>query len=116
MRFLKLLLPAMLMSTAAHAGMIDIAGQTFSQDAETIELSGTEDLADLSPLKDLRSVRRVFIEGASVTGLGPLAGLRALEESAIDDTQVADLSPLSALPGPAVHLRPSYALEKPCRP
>lgn len=63
-----------------------------------LNLWGNNELSDLSPLKDLKKLQRLYAYRTQVSDLSPLKTLHNLEVLYIYDTQVADLSPLKDLP------------------
>ena len=61
-----------------------------------LHLDNTQ-VADLSPLKDLPELKRLDLENTQVADLSPLKNLSTLEILHLENTQVADLSPLKNL-------------------
>lgn len=55
------------------------------------------DISDLSSLKALAKLERLWLYGTPVSDLSPLRGLTQLEDLHFADTQVSDLSPLREL-------------------
>ncbi|WP_439551016.1 leucine-rich repeat domain-containing protein, partial [Falsiroseomonas sp.] len=61
-----------------------------------LDLSQTQ-IADLSPLSGLSSLKSLDLRGTQVADVSPLAGLASLQSLNLMTTQVADVSPLAGL-------------------
>lgn len=62
----------------------------------SLELERTP-VSDLSPLRDMTSLRELTLNGTKVTDLSPLAGLKLTVLNLVNYTPVSDLSPLKAM-------------------
>jgi hypothetical protein len=54
-------------------------------------------VSDLSPLKELKNLEKLYLSYTKVVDLSPLSELKNLEQLFLGDTQVSDLSPLAEL-------------------
>jgi Leucine-rich repeat (LRR) protein len=67
------------------------------QALKKLEIFGADSLDDLSPLKDLYSLQKLWISGSQVKDLSPLKDLQGLQNLVAYRTKVSDLSPLKDL-------------------
>lgn len=87
---------------------LDLSGEFYPElDRIPPEVAGIEGLtalylndtkvSDLSPLRDLTTLRTLRLNQTAVKDLSPLRDLTALQDLWLDETAVSDLSPLSGL-------------------
>lgn len=76
--------------------MRDFLGIDFFYPIMFVDLSGTE-VADLSQLRSLTSLKMLWVGDTQVSDLSPLSSLTQLDQLVLDGTPVDDLSPLAAL-------------------
>ena len=58
---------------------------------------GDNDIADITPLAELRSLTRLDLYNNEISDIAPLAGLEALTVLLLDDNYIADVTPLAEL-------------------
>ena len=68
----------------------------FGPRVATVVLS-QEEVSDISPLKELKSLEQIYLSGTSVTDLTPLAGFEGLWVLSIEDSKISDLSTLAGM-------------------
>ena len=79
-------------------GTINFCGEEYKSD--TIEVvCQDKKVTDLTPLKGLEKLRRLYLSETQVEDLTPLKGLEELRGLYLAGTQVKDLTPLMELKG-----------------
>ena len=84
--------------SAWNAGIRDLAGLELANSLEHLHL-GDNEVAELSPLADLKRLREVYLWGNQIADLGALAGLDELRSLFVQRNPLSDLAPLAEIPG-----------------
>ena len=82
--------------SCAEAGVLVVIWQAKVTNATKLSLTRKK-ISDLSPLKDLKNLKTLYVVHTQVSDLSPLKDLQNLQELSISETQVSDLSPLKDL-------------------
>ncbi len=75
-----------------------IEGIQYLSNLEELYLWGPSGISDLTPLSQLRRLRRIQIDGAAITDLAPLASVTSLVAVDFRDNNLTSLAPLPSLP------------------
>ena len=87
-------IPACVIGHDELRSVIRLGELEFDADAEEI-VAFSQDISDLSPLKDCKELRVLVLTRNQITDLSPLGGLTELEMLYLEDNRVTDLSPLA---------------------
>ena len=89
---------------APDAGIVDLTGLEFATGLTLLHLginyetwSNSNDISDLTPLRNLISLTVLNLSGNSITDVSPLEGLTNLTVLLLDENSITDVSPLGNL-------------------
>ncbi len=85
-------------SETPDAGTVEIGGQSFSRDTDTVVLADTPlSGADLEAVAGLESLTSLSLNGCSLTDISALAACEGLTALSLEDNAIEDVSALSGL-------------------
>ncbi len=87
--------------SAPNAGIVDLTGLEFATGLTLLNLGldyetwiNSNDISDLTPLRNLTNLTVLFLSGNSITDVSPLEGLTNLTVLLLDENSITDVSPL----------------------